>query len=122
MKRISSLKLIIIFAALVIISVGTILIMTGRSQNVLIAEIYSDRQLIRTIDLNKVTDSYTIELPHNTVLVEHGQISMKSADCPDQVCVKQGKIKNGTYPIVCLPNKVEIKITSKSDIDAVTGR
>ncbi len=122
MRKISSIKLIIIFAALVIISSASILIMSGRSQAVLTAEIYSDGQLLHSIDLNQVGESYTIELPHNTVLVEHGQISMKSADCPDQVCVKQGPIKNEAYPIVCLPNKVEIRITDKASIDAVTGR
>ena len=122
MKRISSIKLIVIFAVLVLVSAASILIMSGRSQAVLIAEIYSNGQLVRSIDLNKVEESYTIELAHNTVLVEHGQISMESADCPDQICVKQGPIKNGAYPIVCLPNRVEIRITNKAGVDAVTGR
>ncbi len=122
MKSISNLKLIVIFAALILASAASILIMTERRQDALIAEIYSEGKLLYTIDLNKVTESYTIELPHNTVLVEHGQISMKCADCPDQVCVRQGKIKNGAYPIVCLPNRVEIRITNKAGVDAVTGR
>lgn len=122
MKKISSRKLVIIFAAIVLFSAVWIAVLASLKQEILIAEIYSDGQLMYSIDLNKVTDSYTIELPHNTILVEHGQIRMESADCPDQICVKQGEIKNGVYPIVCLPNRVEIRMTNKEGIDAITGR
>ena len=36
---------------------------------------------------------------------------MKSADCPDQVCVHQGWISDSTVPIVCLPHQVIIEVT-----------
>jgi len=121
MRRLSSRTLIIIFAALVILSAVWILIAKNITQEELTAEIYLEGRLLYSIDLNEVDESYTIELPHNTILVEHGQISMQHSDCPDQICVHQGVIKNATYPIVCLPNKVEIRIIGESDVDAVTG-
>lgn len=122
MKKISTKALIIIFAALVLVCTAAIFLLQGQKPEKLTAEIYENGKLLRSIDLNAVTESYTIELSHNTVLVEHGRISMQSAECPDHLCVKQGAIKNGAYPIVCLPNKVEIRITDKAGIDAVTGR
>lgn len=121
MRKISSRALIIIFAALVVLSSAWIIISGSIRPDELTAEIYVDGRLEHTIDLNKVTEGYTIELAHNTILVGHGEIRMLSADCPDQVCVRQGVITNATYPIICLPNRVEIRIVGESGIDAVTG-
>ena len=47
---------------------------------------------------------------------------MSEADCPDRLCVKQGEITNGIYPIVCLPHRLTVRIVENSGIDAVTGR
>lgn len=74
-----------------------------------IAVISKDGQELYRIDLSLVTESYTIPLDGNTILVEHGKISMQSAECPDKLCVHQGTIRtNGR--IVCLPNHVLIEI------------
>lgn len=55
----------------------------------------------------------------NIVVVENGQIYMKYADCPDKLCIKQGKISDSSKKIVCLPNKVIIEALNKSNIDMV---
>ena len=58
----------------------------------------------------------------NLVRVERGRVCMDSASCPDQVCVHQGFISNGTVPIVCLPNQLIIEITGGgTSLDAATG-
>jgi len=79
-----------------------------------VAEIYQDGQLLHTISLSTVEKPYEITVGdharHNIILVERGKISMKAANCPDGLCKKVGAIKNSSYPIVCLPNKVIIKI------------
>ncbi|HHU06124.1 MAG TPA: NusG domain II-containing protein [Clostridiales bacterium] len=121
MRKISNRALIIIFLGLLAVSAVWILIAANIEQDELTAEIYVDGRLMYTLDLSKVTEEYTIELPHNTVLVGEGEISMLSADCPDQLCVRQGVIRNGIQPIICLPNRVEIRIVKDSGIDAVTG-
>ena len=55
----------------------------------------------------------------NRVWVQEDLVFMDSANCPDQTCVKQGVIKDGTVPIVCLPHKVIVRIEGgKSDFDA----
>lgn len=57
----------------------------------------------------------------NTVKIENGYVYMESADCPDKLCVKTGKIKDNSHDIICLPNKVRVEVTKKSAIDAVSG-
>ncbi|MEZ4357739.1 MAG: NusG domain II-containing protein [Eubacteriales bacterium] len=122
--KLSNRTLVIIFAFLIILSVLAILIGNSKTYETKIATIYKDGVLVQKIDLNAVESPYIIEVgTGNEVLVEKGRISMYSADCPDKLCVKQGAITNGMYPIVCLPNRVVISIEEgDEDIDAVSGK
>lgn len=91
-----------------------------------VARITRDGELLEEIQLDKVDKSYSFtvedEFGSNTVLVEPGRIRISQADCPDQVCVDQGFISDGTVPIVCLPHKLMIEIVGGgSDLDAAAG-
>lgn len=91
-----------------------------------IVGIYQNGTLVEKIDLNSVTGKREITLSgeygKNTVLVSNGHIMMKSAECPDKLCVKHGELKNGGSPIVCLPNRIVIKFEDTSySADAKTG-
>lgn len=82
-----------------------------------IAEIYQDGTCLYRIDLSEVTETYTISIEgehgeKNTIRVEPDAIAMESANCPDQLCVEQGAISDGLFPIVCLPHQIYISITS----------
>lgn len=108
------------------------------------AKVYLNEKVIRTIDLDAVKKPYTFRVDcgdgaYNDIRVSHGAIRIVKANCPDQVCVHQGAIKDGVAPIVCLPHRLLIKIDGKevaghghhhdhdhsetddhSDLDAVT--
>ena len=92
-----------------------------------VARITLDGQMVEEIDLTAVSEPYflTVEGENgltNTIQVEHGRIRVSEAGCPDQVCVHQGYISDGTVPIVCLPNKLIIEITGGGEVlDAATG-
>ena len=49
----------------------------------------------------------------NIVTIENGEIYVSYADCPDKLCMKQGKIKSEGKTIVCLPNKMTVKAEGK---------
>lgn len=88
-----------------------------------IAKIYSSGQLVREIDLELVTEPYELvidgENGSNTVYIENGAISVIYADCPDRVCIKTGRISSGFAPIICVPNRLEIRIESETELDGV---
>lgn len=68
----------------------------------------------------KLSESCEIKIGEtNTAVIENGEVYMKDADCPDKLCVRQGKISDTSKKIICLPNKVIIEVTKKSDIDMV---
>ena len=78
------------------------------------ARITRDGEVVEEIPLDRVEEPYTFTLSDargsNTVQVERGRIRVLEADCPDQVCVKQGWISDRTAPIVCLPHRLVIEI------------
>lgn len=61
----------------------------------------------------------------NVCVIEEGSVYMKSADCPDQICVKTKAIRTSASSIVCLPNKVVVEIVApdgtkaSDDVDVV---
>ncbi len=59
---------------------------------------------------------------HNTLKIESGKASITSASCPDGICVSHHAISHNGETIVCLPNKLVIKIISESEstIDAIS--
>ena len=68
------------------------------------------------------TFPYEIDCGKNVVCIDRDGVYMKSAQCPDLLCVHQGKITAGGQSIVCLPNKIMIEIVGgKKDVDAVAG-
>ena len=58
------------------------------------------------------TQQYPLEnvFGRNVVCIENGSVWMESADCPDGLCVKEGKISSTSQRIVCLPHRLVIRI------------
>lgn len=52
----------------------------------------------------------TVTLKANTVRIKNGGVTMFSADCKNQICVKTGEIRKKGESIVCLPEKVTAEI------------
>ena len=87
-----------------------------------IANVYQDNIRIRTIDLSAVTEPYSFTVTdsdghENKVTVEPGRICVSEASCPDQICVRQGKLTGGGIPIVCMPHRLVILVEG-GDLDA----
>lgn len=55
----------------------------------------------------------------NSVEIKNGSVYMVSASCPDKLCIGQGRISDSSKKIICLPNRVIVEVTKKSDIDTV---
>ena len=85
-----------------------------------------DGKIHKKIDLSKVKKSEKVNLnlpngKNNTLLIKNNNIEMKSANCNDALCVKQGNISKVGQTIICLPHKliIEIKgdeLDSKDDL------
>lgn len=60
----------------------------------------------------------------NIVEIDRDRVRMLYAQCPDEDCIRQGWISRPGQIIVCLPNRMVIKIQSdkftKEDVDEIT--
>ena len=77
-------------------------------------EIVSDGKVVMTVDLDRVTEETTYDIPapgggHNVVTVRPGEICVSEADCPDKTCIRMGWLSDGNAPIVCLPHRLVIR-------------
>jgi len=82
------------------------------------AEVRQDGRLLRRVPLS-VDQTFQIRGDYtNTVTVADGKIAVTKSDCPTNDCVHMGWLQDGGA-IVCLPNKVEIRIAGESAVDLV---
>lgn len=82
------------------------------------AEIYYYSQLLEVVDLEKDKGKEIVIPQNNNVVIrvdEEGKIAFISSDCPDQVCVKTGKLHRAGEYAACLPNGVIVKIVKKGE-------
>ena len=86
------------------------------------AEIMQDSRIVRTIELKK-GESYDIPIKadgFNLISVRDGSISITSSDCRNEDCMKMGTISHGGESIICLPNRLSIRISGSSEVDGAS--
>ncbi len=83
--------------------------------------------LVKTPDLErqislKEEGQHVIEGPlGNAILViRDGKASLKNAPCPLKICESMGPIENAGEIILCIPNRISIKVSGGEGMDAVT--
>ena len=84
-------------------------------------QIYQNGQLIKEVPLQENT---TITIPgqyKNVVQIQDGKVAITQANCPGEDCVHTGWIHTPGASIVCLPNRVEIRIVGSGGVDLVVG-
>ncbi len=100
----------------VIIAIASLLcIVLHTSSGEVIADIYQNGDLLDSIPLSSVEESYSFVVEGdngacNEIEVRPGSIGIVSANCPDKLCVHQGFISNSLLPVTCLPNRLVIKV------------
>ena len=61
------------------------------------------------------------EKGNNLLIIRDGEAWIEEADCPDGLCIRQGRISRTGESILCLPHELVITIAGKKDADAVDG-
>lgn len=117
--------LFLVGSVLLVSAIASVLVLRGRTGSST-ALIYQDGECFRTIALDDVDQpfSFTVawEGGYNVIEVERGRIRVAAADCPDQVCVRQGWISNSVVPVACLPHRLVIQLESAGGgVDGMTG-
>ena len=116
-------KILIPVVIIALIVIGAVLIITNSSHaqgDVVV--IHKDGKIVKEIELSKVEEPFEIDLKTNVVYIEKDGVTMKSAKCPDKICVHQGKISEDASAIICMPNKIMVEFKGKNkEVDTVAG-
>ena len=112
-------------AAVVLFAMGMLAWMlfgAGAGETAASARIYQDGQMIRELSLGEDTEVTVGGLYTNRITVRGGRIAITESSCPGEDCVHSGWIDRPGRSLVCLPNRVEIRLegpAAEDDVDAV---
>ncbi|MBQ4563792.1 MAG: NusG domain II-containing protein [Lachnospiraceae bacterium] len=109
----------ILLVIILAVTTAVMFLPQGSSSEESVVQIWQDGKLIRELPLTanetiRVAGSY-----ENTVEIRDGRVAITASDCPGSDCVHSGWIDREGRSIVCLPNRVEIRITGTGDVDFV---
>ncbi len=70
-----------------------------------------------------VDGTFSLNGGTNILVIQDGQAWLSEADCPDLLCVKQGKIHYTGQVITCLPNRLTVTVEGgeSNGVDLVVG-
>ena len=77
--------------------------------------VYKDNLLIDSLDLSK---NKTYKIEGMEIFIENREAFVKNSACPDKICEKTPKIKNKGQAIICVPQKIVLKVAG-DEFDAV---
>lgn len=115
MKKMTAMKWLYLFVALITVAATVQIVLHALLPPGELARVYQGERLVRVVDLSRVTSTEYLTVSdgaggENVVLIERGRISVSAANCPDQICVRQGAITEPGVPIICLPHRVIVQI------------
>lgn len=112
---------IILGIILLTLGFGVLALLQGFAMPGKTVTVFSDGAFygVYNLDENQVVEINS-DNGHNTMEICDGQVRMQDADCPNKDCMKFGSISRTNQTIICLPNKVSLKINGESDLDAIT--
>ncbi|MGB9681867.1 MAG: NusG domain II-containing protein [bacterium] len=94
----------------------------------------SFKSILGTTVIIQVSGKETIRLPLNRdktikvqgplgesiIEIKNRKVRMLFSPCPDKLCMKQGWIDKTSQSIICVPNRIIIKIEGRATFDALT--
>lgn len=86
-----------------------------------VVQVCQDGQILYELPLER-DGSYTISGQYiNVITVQGGRAAITQSDCPGEDCVHSGWVSSPGRSVVCLPNRVELRLTGSSGVDASAG-
>lgn len=116
----NDIKLVVILLIIVVISFLCLSLL--KNDNKKNALVYYEDELILKIDLSlKGEHTYTVDGYNGDIIIKtnDNKIRVESENSPHHICSNQGWIDEAYEVLVCLPNKVVIKIEDNEEIDTV---
>lgn len=104
---------IVLIVLLLAICIAAVLITGLRNQkgSYVCISVNGEVQMYLPLDVDGV---FSLNGGTNILCIENGFAYMFEADCPDKICISEGKINRIGQQIVCLPNRLVVTVTDSS--------
>lgn len=111
----------ILIVVLVIFLLVICLLLELKKEKGNIAVVYYENEQVLEISLDSPIKTYEVMGENGIVeiVAGNGKIKVEDENSPLHLCSKQGWIDSSMQTIVCLPNKIVIKIKDQKELDGV---
>lgn len=112
-------KDIILIAVILIVALAGLLVFHLTQKNGDKVVVTVDGVIYKEYPLNKdiAVDIPGVNGSTNHLVIKDGYADVTEASCPDKICVKSRRISKTGESIICLPNKVVVKIEGKDSAE-----
>ena len=111
---------IILIASILIVAIAFFLIVELTKEEGAGVTVKVDGIEVAEYSLSK-NGTYPLNGGTNILVIENGKAYLTDANCPDKLCVHQGKISMTGETITCLPNKLTVTVFgAEESVDLVS--
>lgn len=109
---------IILIVSLVVLSLVLILVfwLGGKTGEYVVVTVNGEE--VGTYSL-AIDGEYQLNGGTNTLVIKSGKAYIGHANCPDKLCINQGKVSRTGERIVCLPNKITVTVIGDAEDDFI---
>ena len=100
---------IILIASILVVAIALFLVVELTKEEGARVVVKVDGVEIAEYSLSK-NGTYPLNGGTNILVIENGKAYLSDANCPDKLCVHQGKISRTGEVITCLPNKLTVTV------------
>ncbi|MBQ8260317.1 MAG: NusG domain II-containing protein [Clostridia bacterium] len=100
---------IILIASILVVAIAFLLIVELTKEEGAGVVVKVDGVEVAEYSLSK-NGTYPLNGGTNILVIEDGRAYLSDANCPDKLCVHQGKISRTGEVITCLPNKLTVTV------------
>ena len=111
---------IILIASILIVAIAFFLIVELTKEEGAGVTVKVDGVKVAEYSLSK-NGTYPLNGGTNILVIENGKAYLTDANCPDKLCVHQGKISRTGETITCLPNRLTVTVFgAEESVDLVS--
>ena len=111
---------IILIASILIVAIAFFLIVELTKEEGAGVTVKVDGVKVAEYSLSK-NGTYPLNGGTNILVIENGKAYLTDANCPDKLCIHQGKISRTGETITCLPNKLTVTVFgAEESVDLVS--
>lgn len=113
---------LVLAGSLLLAAVILLLVINGSRESGGVAVVCVDGVETERLPLS-VNGTFPLNGGSNILIIQDGQAWMSEANCPDLICVRQGKIHYSGQVITCLPNRLTVTIEGgeSGGVDLIVG-